>query len=158
MRSIWTGPSLDEYTDEEIESCWWTPEETDFFRADCKHIIQEVTRAPIKLRNDSYRHAKMISECFSQSACEAVLTNPKYYTSQLKTWSVTCHGRRGLEKYISRMQRVERTKQVQHARALVLEMTRSGANSRESSVYARMVGDADQHTACSSKRVSFAAI
>jgi hypothetical protein len=67
------------------------------------------------------------------------------------------------------MQRVERKKQVQHARALVLKMTRSGvsveevayvygANSRESRVYARMVGDADQHAACLSKRVSFAAI
>jgi hypothetical protein len=151
---------LHEYTDKEIESCWWSARDQERFRVDSKAVALRVRTCGtsfITLLDDSYEAAHNLSFRLSESAVDDLLLDPSKYTSKLEAWNLTGQERRGLEKSISEMQRFERKIGARESRGIVLELEHMGISGdeigklyalhcRTSRIYARMMGNADRRS------------
>jgi hypothetical protein len=152
---------LHEYTDEEIESCWWSASDHESFRVDSKAVALRVKKCGtsfVTLLDDSYVAAHDLSFRLSESAVDDLLTDPSKYTSKLEAWTLIGQERRGLEKSISELQRFERRIGARESRGVVLELEQMGISGdeigklyalhcRTSRIYARMMGNADRRSA-----------
>jgi hypothetical protein len=152
---------LHEYTDKEIESCWWSASDHETFRVDSKAVALRVKKCGssfIALLDDSYVAAHDLSFRLSESAVDDLLTDPSKYTSKLEAWTLIGQERRGLEKSISGLQRFERKIGARESRGIVLELEQMGISGdeigklyalhcRTSRIYARMMGNADRRSA-----------
>jgi hypothetical protein len=151
---------LDEYTTEEIESCWWSDCDQACFRVDSQEVASKVKRCGssfITLLDDSYKSAYELSFRLSESAVDDLLNDPSKYTSKLEAWTLIGQERRGLEKSISALQNFERRIGACESRGMVLELGQMGIScdeigklyaehSRTSRIYARMMGNADRRS------------
>jgi hypothetical protein len=152
---------LHEYTDDEIESCWWSASDHESFRVDSKAVALRVRKCGssfVTLLDDSYVAAHDLSFRLSESAVDDLLTDPSKYTSKLEAWTLIGQERRGLEKSISELQRFERRIGARESRGVVLELEQMGISGdeigklyalhcRTSRIYARMMGNADRRSA-----------
>jgi hypothetical protein len=159
-RVVATVLPLDEYTDQEFESCWWSVRDQESFRADSRQVALRVRQCGssfITLLDDSYEAAHNLSFSLSESAVDDLLNDPSKHTSKLEAWTLVGQERRGLEKSISEMHRYERKTGARESRGLVLELAQMGINCdeigilyavhcRTSRIYARMMGNADRRS------------
>jgi hypothetical protein len=163
---IGTVISLEDYTVEERQSCWWSAQERSNFRTHSKQLIltlRERGRRCIWLIDDSLQVAQYLSTSLADKEVDSLLkdTSSKY-SSKLEAWALNGQVWRGLEKNISVLQK-ERTSTQREIIAMVLDTQRKGFSSEEaaefyaeqslsSRIYARWMGDAD----CSSVYTSSA--
>jgi hypothetical protein len=159
-RVVATVLPLDEYTTEEVESCWWSASDQACFRVDSKEVALKVRKCGssfITLLDDSYKAAYELSFRLSESAVDDLLNDPSKYTSKLEAWTLIGQERRGLEKSISALQSFERKIGARESRGIVLELGQMGicgdeigklyaVHCRTSLIYARMMGNADRRS------------
>jgi hypothetical protein len=152
---------LHEYTAKEIEKCWWSANDQQAFHANRKaavSIIRKCGPSFVALLDDSYKAAKVLSLRLSETAVDELLNDPSKYTQKLEAWVLVGQDRRGLEKSVSTVQRLERKSSVNETRGMVLDLEQMGASGdeigkvyamhcRTSRIYARMMGSADRRSA-----------
>jgi hypothetical protein len=150
-----TGLSRCDYTSDERENTWWSPKEVIQFRSTAKRVVfafREKCQHLVTVIDDSYKLSQDHQQDNPANDCRVIQEEPY---SKLFTWTSTNCGQRGLEKYISILQKNARPSAAREVRASVLDMERSGLTheeiakvyaeqSKASCLFALMMGQGDQ--------------
>jgi hypothetical protein len=150
--------SLEDYTDEEKERCWWSVKELSMSRKQRMHLVLACRKRGqhfVKMIDDSFKRAQSLStKSVNDKAVDDLFQKPSNYTSKLEAWTLNAQGCRGLERYISSFQYRHRITIAREIREMLLEALRMGISSDEgaeiyaeqslsSRIYALWMGQAD---------------
>jgi hypothetical protein len=158
--------SLEDYSAEEVDSCWWSAEELREIFDEAKFILRAVSDCgprKIDLLDVSYKRAQIFAKRLHDKGMDALLRDPSACTTELERWTTSGAGCRGLEKYCSPFQRAQRILGSQNMLSSLLEVRQAGVDddkiaamyteqSRASLIFARLMGEADYQTAYKQSR------
>jgi hypothetical protein len=153
--------SLEDYSREELDTCWWSAEELKDIFDEAKFILRAVSDCgprKIDLLDVSYKQSQMFAKRLNDKGMDALLRDPSDYTAELEIWTTRGAVCRGLEKYCSPFQRAQRIAGSQKMLSSLLEVRQAGISddniaamyaeeSRASLIFARLMGEADYQTA-----------
>jgi hypothetical protein len=153
--------SLEDYSREEKETCWWSAAELKDIFDEARFILRAVGDCgprKIELLDVSYKRAQLFAKRLNGKGMDALLRDPSDCTAELESWTTRGAGCRGLEKYCSPFQRAQRIAGSQKRCLQLLELREAGDSddeiaamyteqSRTSLIFARLVGEADYQTA-----------
>jgi hypothetical protein len=153
--------SLEDYSREEINDCWWSAKELKDIFAEAKFILRAVHDCGprrIELLDVSYKRAQQFAKRLDGKGMDALLRDPSESTTELESWTARAAGCRGLEKYCSPFQRAQRIAGSQKMLSALLEIRQAGVSddeiaaiyaerSRASLIFARLMAAADYKTA-----------
>jgi flavorubredoxin len=123
-----------------------------------KTVVMTVQKyGPVFVRSleDSYEEAQHLSEFMvKDDDIDLFFKDPSYYTDKMEMWSAASFGQRGLEKYVSPLQKSQRALEKRETRLVVLITAKKGASAEQlavlysalswtTSIYSRMLGHAD---------------
>jgi hypothetical protein len=149
-----------DYTDEEKNNCWWSKEMRHSFRSSAKNTIETAVATMeedmIYLLDDSYKFAQDLAGSLYNDDIEEILQDPSLHTRRLEVWSKKGTSACGLERFISKLQSLERKADYVRFRRSVVYMSKTTRAAEEiaevaiqlsvtSRIYARMVGHAEAH-------------
>jgi hypothetical protein len=150
--------SRDDFSEDEKADYWMGGKEFCRNQSKTKTVVTTVQKhGPVFVRSleDSYEEAQNLSEFMvDDNAIELFFEDPSGYTEKMEMWSAANFGQRGLEKYISPLQKSQRALEKRETRLVVLIAARKGASvdqlavlysalSWMTCIYSRMLGHAD---------------
>jgi hypothetical protein len=159
---VGTVLSRDDYTDEEINNCWWSKEMRRMFRSSAKNTIEtavaHMDSDMIYLLDGSYQFAQDLAGSLYTDDIKEILQDPSSHTRRLEIWSKKGTSACGLERFISKVQSLERKADYVRFRRSVVYMSKTTRTAEEiaevaiqlsvtSRIYARMVGHAEAQNA-----------
>jgi hypothetical protein len=150
-------PSIDKYTAQEVDQCWWSPEEHQAtLYASRENIFAVRSDEPklINTLNRSFESSMTLATQLNTRQVETLLQNTKRYTSKLEVWTKRASNCRGLERYISSFQSHYRIAGPRKLRALVVGLSQKGSSeddlasvysegSTAALIFSRLAGAAD---------------
>jgi hypothetical protein len=157
---IGTVLSREDYTVKEKNVCYWSKKERSVLRANALQQIitlRERGQHCMVLLDDSLQVAQYLSKSLADKEVDSLLKDPSNFTKKLEAWTLNGQVFRGLERYLSVLQKERTAKQFQIV-AMVLDTQRKGVSSEKaaemyaeqslsSCIYARWMGGADYKTA-----------
>ena len=153
--------SLEDYSREELDTCWWSAGELSEIFDEAKFILRAVSDCgprKIDLLDVSFERSQIFAKRLNDKGMDALLRDPTDCTTELELWTKRGACCRGLEKYCSPFQRAQRISGSQRMCSSLLEMRQAGVSddeiaamyaeqSRASLIFARLMGEADYQTA-----------
>jgi hypothetical protein len=150
--------SRDDFSEDEKTDYWMERKEFVRNQSKAKITVMAVKKhAPafVHLLEDSYEEAQHLSEFMvDDNDIELFFDDPSCYTEKMEMWSEADYGQRGLEKYISPLQKSQRASEKRETKLMVLVAAKKGVSADEladlyealswmSCIYSRMLGHAD---------------
>jgi hypothetical protein len=156
--------SRDDFSEDEKADYWMERHEFAQTQSNAKVVVLAVRKhgpAYVDFIEDSYKIAQHLSEFMVEDDdIDLFFEDPSCYTEKMERWSEAEYGQRGLERYISPLQKSQRSLETRETRLMVLETANKGIGNDElaeiyaalswmACLYARMLGHADYTVAYS---------
>jgi hypothetical protein len=150
--------SRDDFSEDEKADYWIEPIRFAQMRSNAKVVVMAVKKhgsAYVHCIDDAYKIAQHLSEFMVEdNAIDLFFEDPSCYTEKMEMWSEADYGQRGLERYISPLQRNQRALETRETRRMVLIAAKKGMDGDElaeiyaalswmACLYSRMLGHAD---------------
>jgi hypothetical protein len=150
--------SRDDFSEDEKADYWIERKEFVQIQTNARVIVMAVKKhgsAYVRCIDDAYKIAQHLSEFMVEDdAIDLFFEDPSCYTEKMEMWSEADYGQRGLERYISPLQRSQRVLETRETRRMVLIAANKGAGHDElaeiyatlswmTCLYSRMLGHAD---------------
>jgi hypothetical protein len=149
--------SRDDFSEDERADYWIGRKESFHCQSKAKRVVMAVEKhgsEHVHFLEESYEVAQFLSEVMvDDNDIELFFGDPSCYTEKMEMWSAAYYGQRGLERYISSLQKRQRTLEKYETRRMVLVAAKSvsadelaefyAAISWTTCIYSRMLGHAD---------------
>jgi hypothetical protein len=150
--------SRDDFSEDEKTEYWIESGEFDRLQSRARMVAEAVKNhgsAYVDCIEDSYKEAQQLSEFMvDDDEIDLFFRDPSCYTNKMEIWAEADYGQRGLEKYISPLQKSQRTSEIRETRLMVVVASKMGVSDDELAdlyaalswmafIYSRMVGHAD---------------
>jgi hypothetical protein len=149
--------SRDDFSEDEKADYWIERKEYVSYRSKAKLAVTAVKKhgsAYILFLEESYEEAQFLSEFMVEDkAIEIFFGDPSRYTENVEMWSEANYGQRGLERFITSLQKNQRALERRETRRMVLIAAKSVSADELADLYAalawttcifsRMLGHAD---------------
>lgn len=158
--------SRDDFSEDEKADYWLERKEFVQIQSNAKVVVMAVKKhgsAYVNCIDDSYKTAQHLSEFMVEGeAIDLFFEDPSCYTEKMEMWSEADYGQRGLERYISPLQKSQRALETRETRLMVLIAADKGIGHNElaeiysalswmTCLYSRMIGHADYTVAYSAE-------
>jgi hypothetical protein len=160
--------SRDDFSEDEKADYWIERQEFVRIQSNAKVVVLAVKKhgpAYVDFIEDSYKIAQHLSEFMVEDDdIDLFFEDPSYYTEKMEMWSDAEYGQRGLERYISPLQKSQRSLETRETRLMVLETANKGIGNDDlaeiyaalswmTCLYSRMLGHADYTVAYSEENL-----
>jgi hypothetical protein len=160
--------SRDEFSEDEKTDYWTEASEFIHNQLRARMVVTTVKKlgsAHADFIEDSYKEAQQLSEFMvDDDEIDLFFGDPSCYTEKMEIWAEADYGQRGLEKYISPLQKSQRTSEIRETRLMVVVASKMGVSDDEladlyaalswmACIYSRMVGHADYTAAYFAKSI-----
>jgi hypothetical protein len=160
--------SRDDFSEDEKTEYWIESGEFDRLQSRARMVVSAVKNhgsAYVDCIEDSYKEAQQLSELMvDDDEIDLFFRDPSCYTNKMEIWAEADYGQRGLEKYISPLQKSQRTSEIRETRLMVVVASKMGVSDDEladlyaalswmACIYSRMVGHADYTAAYFAKSI-----
>jgi hypothetical protein len=150
--------SRQDFSEAEKANYWIARQEFVQIQSNARVVVMAVKKhgpAYIDCIEEAYKIAQHLSEfMLEDNAINLFFEDPSFYTEKMEMWSDADYGQRGLERYISPLQKSQRALETRETRLMVLVAADRGIGDDEiaeiyaalswmTSLYSRMVGHAD---------------
>jgi hypothetical protein len=150
--------SRDDFSEDEKTDYWIGRKESFHGQTKAKHVVMSVEKHGseyVHFLEESYEVAQFLSEFMKDgNDIEIFFGDPSCYTENMEMWSAANYGQRGLERYISSLQKRQRALEKFETRRTVLVAAKKGMRADElaefyaaiswtTCIYSRMLGHAD---------------
>jgi hypothetical protein len=158
--------SRDDFTEDEKADYWIERKQFVQIQSNAKLVVMAVKKhgpAYVHFIEDSYKIAQHLSEfMIEDDDIDLFFEDPSCYTEKMEMWADADYGQRGLERYISPLQKSQRALETRETRLMVLFAAHKGIGHDEvaeiyaalswmTRLYSRMSGHADYNVAYSTE-------